>query len=210
MHIDELVLDWNGTVMDDLDRAWAATNRLLTRAGCAPVTRAAFRARFGLPLAGFFAALGVSAERLAEVERDWNTRVRATPAPLAAGAMTLLSACKARGVSVGVVTGADPAVVAADARRHGIRPLLAWVVGPVVDKAAVLATAAAAGRTVAYVGDTEHDVTSARAAGLLAVATTAGYTPAARLRRAKPDLVIDDLAALVPLLRVTCATRKSR
>jgi len=44
------------------------------------------------------------------------------------------------------------------------------------------------------VGDTEHDVACARAAGARVVAVATGFTPRATLEALRPDLMLDDLA----------------
>jgi phosphoglycolate phosphatase len=54
---------------------------------------------------------------------------------------------------------------------------------------------------VAVVGDSRVDIEAARALGALAVGVTYGLTPAAAIRSAEPDLVIDRLADLATLLR---------
>jgi len=43
------------------------------------------------------------------------------------------------------------------------------------------------------VGDTEHDVACARAAGARVVAVATGGTPMVELARCEPDLLLDDL-----------------
>jgi phosphoglycolate phosphatase-like HAD superfamily hydrolase len=78
---------------------------------------------------------------------------------------------------------------------------LTWIVGPSQDKAGELRTRTAGISRVAYVGDTADDISYACRAGALAVAFTGGYHDADQLREAGPDLVINDLSQLIPLLR---------
>jgi phosphoglycolate phosphatase-like HAD superfamily hydrolase len=49
-------------------------------------------------------------------------------------------------------------------------------------------------------GDTEHDIGCARAAGARAVAVATGGRARAELERCRPDLLLDDLADPTPLL----------
>jgi phosphoglycolate phosphatase len=53
---------------------------------------------------------------------------------------------------------------------------------------------------LAIVGDGPQDVACGRAAGAYTVAVTGGFAPAARLREARPDVIIAGLAELVPVL----------
>ena len=55
------------------------------------------------------------------------------------------------------------------------------------------------GRCV-VVGDTEHDIACARAAGALAVAVATGERSRAVLEAHAPDLLLDDLADPAPLI----------
>jgi phosphoglycolate phosphatase len=201
MRINELILDWNGTVMSDLERSWEVTNRLLSDVGAPLLTVAQFQSQFTLPMRRFFTDIQVPADRLDDVERRWNRTCASIRAPLAWGARELLRQCKAAGVEVGVVTGADPALVRADASYHGIDSLVSWIAGPSLDKGTTLASMVHSGRGVAFVGDTVHDIASARSAGLIAIGMVGGYTPLERIHEANPDLVVDDLLSLVPLLR---------
>jgi phosphoglycolate phosphatase-like HAD superfamily hydrolase len=197
----EVVLDWNGTVVADRSRAVEATNAVLAAHGRPPITGADFGRLFSLPLRRFLSRLSVPASALADAEASWNLHSAEREAELSQGALELLMACQRLGVNVGILTAADPGVVHADAGRLGIRSLLAWISGPSQDKAAELQHRAAIVGRVLYVGDTADDICYARRAGTLAVAFTGGYHDADQLRSADPDLVVDDLTQLIPLLR---------
>ena len=57
-----------------------------------------------------------------------------------------------------------------------------------------LRAAGVSARDVFVVGDTEHDVAAARAAGARAVAVATGWTPRRELERSGPDALLDDLS----------------
>jgi phosphoglycolate phosphatase len=197
----EVVLDWNGTVVADRSRAVDATNAVLAAHGRPPITDADFGRLFGLPLRRFLSRLSVPAGALADAEAAWNLHSTERETELSHGALAFLVACQQLGVPVGILTAADAGVVAADAGHLGIRSLLAWVVGSSQNKAAELRKRTTRVGRVLYVGDTADDICYARRAGALAVAFTGGYHDADQLRSAGPDLVVDDLTQIVPLLR---------
>jgi phosphoglycolate phosphatase len=143
----------------------------------------------------------VAAGALADAEAAWNLHSTERETELSHGALAFLVACQQLGVPVGILTAADAGVVAADAGHLGIRSLLAWVVGSSQNKAAELRKRTTRVGRVLYVGDTADDICYARRAGALAVAFTGGYHDADQLRSAGPDLVVDDLTQIVPLLR---------
>lgn len=200
----EVVLDWNGTVVADRSRAVEATNAVLAAHGQPPVTDADFGRLFQLPLRRFLSRLSVPAAALADAEAAWNLHSTEHEAELSHGAVELLMACHQLMVPVGILTAAHAAVVSADAGRLGVRSLLAWISGSSQDKAAELRTRAARVASlgyVLYVGDTADDISYARRSGSMAVAFTGGYHDADQLRDASPDLIVDDLAQLIPLLQ---------
>jgi phosphoglycolate phosphatase len=198
--LDEVVLDWNGTVVADRPRALRATNVVLAAHGLTSITDASFGRLFSLPLRSFFSRLSVPAPALDGAEAEWNRHCIEHETTLSRGALQLLTACQQRGVPAGILTAADPAVVAADADRLGIGSLLYSIAGPSRDKAEHLIRRTASAGRVAYVGDTADDVIYARRAGALAVAFTGGYHLLDRLQGAGPDLITSDLGQLISLL----------
>lgn len=85
-----LVVDWNGTVMDDTERARISTNVVLARSGINELSMREFRRRFVLPLGTFFASIGVHANQLVWAEATWNTEMQLRPAIPTGGVIELL------------------------------------------------------------------------------------------------------------------------
>ena len=136
-----VLFDWNGTVMDDLDRAVTATNDAVAGRGDR-WTRA------HIP-----ELVHVADEELAPrdrnrnsevdgVEARWNT-VMESPAPVRDGAADMLAELRRHGVVTGVVTAADAAVVHNDLERNGLAGVFDHVRASVADKAECLALAPA-------------------------------------------------------------------
>jgi phosphoglycolate phosphatase-like HAD superfamily hydrolase len=197
--------DWNGTLVDDADRACAATNDVLARFNLPPLELPEFLVAFRLPLAPFFHGLGVPEAVAERSALAWSRRLVARPTRLARGAETFLAGAKQRGVSVGVVSAAATDAVERDADALGVRPLLAFITGGAVAKRDVLGPLVAAGGPVLYVGDTEYDMTEALAAGATPIGFGRGYRPAAALLGAGAVAIVDDLAELLLWLAGTAA-----
>jgi phosphoglycolate phosphatase-like HAD superfamily hydrolase len=201
-----LVLDWNGTVVDDLPRAHAATLAAVrtvpqsTTASAQVGDPTRFRSRFVLPLATFFVSLGVPPDRVDDVVRVWNEEMTASATALATGARDLLARARELDVAVHVVSGAEAGTVRADARALGVESLITGVAGSAHPKRDVVTALRCTDRPLVYVGDTEYDVREGAAAGAITVGTTYGYRPGEALLRAGAHLVVDDLACLIPLL----------
>ncbi|MCF2532856.1 HAD family hydrolase [Yinghuangia soli] len=196
---DVLVLfDWNGTLVDDTDRALRATNAVLTHRGLAGLTAEDFPARWKLPLGAFLRGLGATDPEAAE--QHWNRALAAEPAPLRHGAARMLDTLRARGARLGVVSAAGAQAVADDIRDTGLEDRFDVVLAGVAAKTSALLSQRPTRPRACYVGDTEYDIHCARAAGYLAVAITGGYRPADALAAVRPDAVVDDLDDLVGVL----------
>lgn len=118
----------------------------------------------------------------------------------------VLAELRRRGYLVGVVTSKS--------RELGLRGLRLCSLDGLIDSAVFLEDTkahkpdpepilAALGRlnkkasAAAYVGDSQHDVVAARAAGVLAVAALWGPSPRSDLERERPDILADSITDLL-------------
>jgi phosphoglycolate phosphatase-like HAD superfamily hydrolase len=222
------LFDIDGTLVapseDQLD-AWVATFREVFGLEAAP---ASITPHLGLTFAGVVGAVmgshgqGMPSSRIREALAVYTRHVRqalaARPARLLPGVGELLVFLKeARGDMVGVVTGNFAEEAEPKLAGTGVRPLLDLVVYADLATAArdgLIRRALQVARTLGFpgefvdtavVGDSLHDVESARRTGAAAIAVCTGLTPPDRLLAAGPDLVVPDLAGLLAILRKTRA-----
>jgi phosphoglycolate phosphatase-like HAD superfamily hydrolase len=196
LSVEVLACDWNGTLVDDVTRAWRATTSVLLRRGLDSPDLRSFLDSFRLPLRGFFADHGVKRAELAAAEAEWNAAVAAEPALPMPGVLGMLDRLENMGVAVGVVSAAEEGVVRAEAAALGLEDLLAFVVGSASPKREALGALVETygEHRVAYVGDTEHDVQETLSVGALAIGFGGGYRPAEALRSVGADCVVNELA----------------
>ena len=206
-----IACDWNGTLVDDADRAWQAAGVVLGRLGLPSPGRADFFDRWRLPLGTLFRDLGVPSSQLDGAVRRWNHEVSIRDATLARGALKMVERIRSMGGGVGVVSAAAVKVIERDVGRLRLTGILDFVVGDAEPKRAALrAIRPDQPAQVVYVGDTEYDIIEARAAGVWAIGYAAGYRPSTALIAAGADHVIkrlDVLPALVRRLDVSSARR---
>lgn len=196
-----IVFDWNGTVVNDTERAIVATNRVLRDLALPELSASQFRDAFRLPLDRFFLHLGALLLDIPEAIAAWNQQLIHGPVALSAGIDALLDTARALSLPVGIVSAASAGVVRADAERLGIADRLDQIVGEArVKSDALRMLSARFGGRLVYAGDTEYDIEEAKAAGAIAVAFGGGYRPIEQLRLAKPDLVVNDFAELAGML----------
>ena len=105
-----IALDWNGTTVNDLERAMRATNVVLARRGLPIQDLATFRETFKLPMTRYFGDLGIAPEDIAAAGHDWNTASTGEDADLSAGIGELLAAAASREIPVGIISAASAAL----------------------------------------------------------------------------------------------------
>ncbi|MEX3628909.1 MAG: HAD family hydrolase [Burkholderia sp.] len=212
-HIEHLVFDWNGTLIDDLDLAVRSVNRCSSRFGIAPVTHERYRALFGFPIAGFYAALGFDLERVpfATVVQHYleSFDTGVADCALHAGALDLLDAARAAGIGVSILSASHRDVLIATLDAKALRARFAHVIGLTHNQATSKAAEALALQRALgsppehtlYVGDTLHGFEVAREVGWHPVLVTTGHQKANRLRASGAPVyngLADLLAHLVP------------
>ncbi|WP_433170578.1 HAD hydrolase-like protein [Actinoallomurus sp. CA-150999] len=105
-----------------------------------------------------------------------------------------------------VVSAASAAAVRADMTALGLTSLWDFTAFGVTRKDTMLRRRATGQEHTVYVGDTEYDIHSARAAGCVAVGIPSGYCSASRLTAAGVDHLITDFSQLTTLLTTLLTT----
>jgi phosphoglycolate phosphatase len=213
-----IVFDLDGTLVDSLPDILASFVWAFGHLGLEPPPAQAVRAEIGLPLEAMyacFAPAGAVPALAAAYRRHYPERFTEHTRPFP-GVPELLAELRARGYALAVATTKQSPMAWRLVEAVGLAAALDHVQGTdgfahkpapdVVERA--LATLGARGEWM--VGDTIHDVAAGRAAGLRTYAVTWGTHDAQTLRNAEPDVLADDLQALVPALVSGAAARSGR
>ncbi|WP_018637736.1 HAD family hydrolase [Parafrankia elaeagni] len=196
-----VVFDWNGTIMDDAERARAATATVLRRRGRPGLTADEFAAAFRLPLSEFMHGLGITPADAAQAEREWNAHLAAHPAPARPHAADALDALRRHGARLGVLSAASADPVRTDLVAAGLADRFDFVETAVADKPGRLSAHRRGHPLGVYVGDTAYDIRSGHRAGCLAIGVSGGYQRAGALLTAGADALVSDLADLPGVIR---------
>lgn len=203
--IKNLILDWSGTLADDLPCVLQAVNGMLREAGVQQLSREEFRARFRLPYTDFFAEMlpGLSLDQLQKLYLKHFPR-ESERVELLPHAAEFIRYAAATGRRMVVLSSAPEVHVEAQARALGVRDAFEVLHGGVVDKrqaiCGLLAQLDMQPQETVLIGDMRHDIDAGKVAGVLTVATGTGYENAETLLLAKPDLLVPDLSCLPRLL----------
>ena len=201
IHCAHLILDWSGTLADDLSAVIEGANAVLAAAGRAPLDRESFRREFELPFMRFYERFVPGMSRK-EIDRHYFNRLRQVEDSVALlpHARDFLAFCRASGRKAAVLTSVDPVTFGRQRDRFDVGPYLDAVASGVEDKRQgireLIDRTGWDPSSCLMVGDMPHDIEAGRAAGVPTCGLRSGYAADAVLRGAAPDLLFDHLCEL--------------
>ena len=210
-----IIWDWNGTLLDDVNAAVAALNRMLAKRGLAATTREYYRDHFGFPVRPFYAELGVDLENdswdgicddfhnfIAE-EKDQHLR---------SDVVSALGMARDAGIGQSILSALRQDLLFRDTKKNGVFGFFDFVYGvDNLDGATKLSRGfellevlpEEAKRNLFFVGDTLHDAEVAEALGATPVLVDCGHQTAARLKAATSNIVPSVTAAVEAVVRMS-------
>ena len=203
--IRNIILDWSGTVVDDLGAVVQATNDVFREFGRAEISREAFRSEFALPSSRFYERFlpGVPMERVEEVYHR-QFQVRRSEMGLLPGVSEFLEFCRGSNRALYGISTMYGHHFNEQARRLGVRDYFLRVYVEVIDKATeirrVLTENHLVPQETAFVGDMAHDIEAAKTCGVLPVGILTGFDTVDKLAPAGAALVVRGFGELQQLL----------
>ncbi len=201
-----LIFDWSGTLVDDLDLTLDASNYVFAQYGKNALNRDEFRAEFQLPYPDYYARVLPDAD-LDELEDHFrhafdhaDTEVSVLP-----HAKEFLDFCKARGIRCFILTSVDANAYEIQCKELGLYDYFEAIHSGIRHKDthihSLLAQHGLHAHETAFIGDMQHDIETAHYAGITSIAVLTGYNDAMQLSHAKPDIIVPDLLVLRTLMR---------
>ncbi len=201
-----LLLDWSGTLVDDMPPVIGATNYVLEHFGRPPLSRDDFRRHFRLPFTEFYEEF-LPDVPLGELEALFHRRfveIQDEVAPLP-GLYEFLDFCRESGRRLFLLSSMRQEHFDVQSAKLGLREYFEHPYAGVIDKRAeiggILGRHGLARGETAFVGDMIHDVETARHGGVMSIAVLTGYDSVEKLTPSKPDVVVSSLDALRRLLQ---------
>lgn len=203
--IRNLILDWSGTLVNDLEAVWLTTNHILKRAGKTPMTLDQFRMEFTLPFSRFYDTY-VPEVGIEELERWWHEYfpgVEHLVEPLP-GSREFLEYAKLNGLRTYICSAIHHNQFSTQSERSGFMHLIDAPYIEVRDKTErihrILSENSLERSETLFIGDMEHDIEAAKSGGVYSCAVLTGYNSLAQLRQSKPDLIVENLKELRDIL----------
>lgn len=206
--VDTVILDWSGTLVDDLDAVLVGTNEALGHFGHPALTLEDFRREFELPVHRFYERLIPGAD-FAELEASFHRGFRTAfdrIRPLD-GAEAFLAQTSAFGIRLMVLTTLDVDNAHRQLEDFGWGRYFDGIHAGIVDKVPHLVDLVERepldpARTV-FVGDLPHDIEAGRAAGVRTCGVLTGYSDHAKLANCEPDFLLGSVTDLDEHLRAS-------
>lgn len=203
--IRNVILDWSGTVADDLRPVLEATNAIFRHFGRPEMRVETFREEFRLPFSGFWAdhLPETGLEDLEVLYHRFFVELQ-DDVTLLPGARELLEFCAATGRRVFLLSTIRGTHFERQARRLRVRDFFTEACVEAYDKreriGRLLRENQCEPDETLFAGDMEHDIETARHGGVLPVAVLSGFDPLPKLLRANPPVILDGLGSLHRLL----------
>ncbi len=200
-----ILLDWSGTVANDLPPVLDATNKIFAEFGRPPLSLEEFRRHFRLPFAGFYAEFLPEAtiEGLETLYRRFFDGLQDT-VTLLPGALAFLEFCRDSGRRIFLLSTIQGDHFETQATRLGVRHFFEHAYVGVMDKreriASILQERELDPARTMFVGDMVHDIETARHGGVMSVAVLTGFDPLEKLLPSTPDVIVPDLGMLRRLM----------
>lgn len=203
--IKNVLLDWSGTLADDLAAVLRATNLIFAEYGRDPLDLEEFRRHFRLPFSEFYAELLPEAtlEGLEPLYERFFHGLNDT-IELLPGARDFLEFCRATGRRAFLLSTIKPSHFERQAGRLGVTEFFEVAYSGVMDKREkireILHTHSLNPQETMFVGDMVHDIETAKHGGVLDVALLSGFDRLEKLASANPTIIARDIACVQRLL----------
>ncbi|HRJ71503.1 MAG TPA: HAD family hydrolase [Terrimicrobiaceae bacterium] len=200
-----ILLDWSGTLADDLGPVLKATNGIFRHFGRDELTLEEFRQHFRLPFSGFYAEfIPEATDEGLEVLYERFFQGLQEEVELLPGAREFLDFCAATGRRTFLLSTIKPEHFAIQAAHLGVQDAFEFPYVGIRDKREkireILAIHGLRPEETMFVGDMVHDIETARHGGVLDVAVLTGFDRLEKLAAARPSVLVENLTTLQRLI----------
>ncbi|MBO7166635.1 MAG: HAD family hydrolase [Kiritimatiellae bacterium] len=188
-----VIWDWNGTLLDDVNAAVAALNRMLVKRGLNPTTKEYYRNHFGFPVRPFYAELGVDLDKCDwdEICEDFHNFINEEKDQhLRGDAVEALETLKSKGIGQSILSALRQDLLLRDTAREGVSGYFEHIFGvDNLDGATKLSRAKDLMEALSlpeesqvyFIGDTLHDAEVALSIGATPILIDCGHQNKSRL-----------------------------
>jgi len=210
-----IVFDWNGTLLSDTRQSWLAGNACLEFYGAEPLSLKQYREHFTFPIIHFYKKVGLSVDAVLARKEESNVvfqtayEALATKARTRRGARELLVWLKAQGMTSIILSNYVTEKIEGHVQRLGLEEYFSTISAHTCNGTSILESTSKVERLSAFmakrrfkpqdtiiIGDTMEEPEIARALGLTSIGITDGYISKARLHKAAPNYIVNQMGEI--------------
>ena len=208
MHYKTIIWDWNGTLADDVYPSFLSVNDILEKRGLSPINMTQYYEYIDTPISRFYAHIfDLNKVSMEELTREFNEGYAKYFDRLHEGVPQLLKKLREQGIPQVILTSGNQTIIENDTARFGIRDYMDQILGA----SDLLATGkiqrgmdwiksqSIPPEDMVMIGDTLHDLDTAKAMGVDCILCAIGHQSEADLR-ASGAPVVTSFRDLEPLL----------
>jgi HAD superfamily hydrolase (TIGR01509 family) len=203
-----VLFDWDGTLCDSGAALYRTFTKALAEFGLT-FSFADYREVYTPAWYRMYEAFGLPQESWKLADQRWLHHYQGEQPSLLPGAGGVLDRCRAGGLQLGVVTGANRDRIRRELERLGLSfPAIICHEDVVhrkphpegIQQAMALLNASA--KSCCFVGDTPEDIEMGKRAGVFTVGVISDYVTPSRMELASPDVLLEKIERLPVLLQV--------
>ena len=196
-----VILDWSGTLVDDLGPVVDATNKVLCHYGKSSMTRKEFCDVFCLPFIDFYKEVlpGIPMPEVEELYAHFFEESEEL-VEILPGTVAFLDFCQDHDLRTFLLSSIKNEHYEKQSTSLNLNKYFQRVYTEALDKRiwirSLINDSSLNFQETMFVGDMQHDVDTAHSVGVFSVAVLSGYNSEEKLLESVPDLVIDNLCQL--------------
>jgi HAD superfamily hydrolase (TIGR01509 family) len=206
--IATVLFDWDGTLCDSGAALYRAFTKALAEFGLA-FSLVDYQEVYTPAWYRMYEAFGLPEESWKLADQRWLHHYQGEQPGLLPGAGSVLDCCRAGGLQLGVVTGANRDRIRREFERLGLSfPAIICHEDVVYRKPhpegieRALALLKASAESCCFVGDAPEDIEMGKRAGVFTVGVVSDYVTRSRMELAAPDVLLENIDQLSVLLQV--------
>ena len=197
--VNNVIFDWSGTLVNDLEAVRVSTNYALNKEGFPGLTINQFRSEFSLPFDAFYRRVspGVTMENIEKWYREKFVEEQKNIRPLPYAEL-FCNFCRENGMKTFLLS-----TVHADHYQEQSKTIRFKFDGEyvgVMDKrreiAGILGENLMRPEETIFIGDMQHDIETAKIGKIGSCAVLTGYNKRNQLSRMDPDVIVENLGQL--------------
>jgi HAD superfamily hydrolase (TIGR01509 family) len=207
--IATVLFDWDGTLCDSGAALYRAFEKVMADFGVS-FSMAEYQAVYTPAWYRMYEAFGLPKEQWNLADQRWLHHFQGEQPGLLPGAGAVVDRCRAGGLQLGIVTGANRDRINREFRRLGLSfPSIICHEDVVhrkphpegIERALALLHAGTEG--CCFVGDAPEDVEMGKSAGVFTIGVVSEYVTRGRMEAAAPDLLLETIEELPAVLALS-------